>query len=140
VREGDAMQALAEAEDGSLAAITAHHLIEHLPFETVTWMTREALRALAPGGVLIYETPNPRSLLVGAYTFNIDPTHRRPLPAETLTVLFDSVGYHPVEIRHLHPHERLPVFVHDKGVDGELSQMIFGEQDLAILGTRPAGR
>ncbi|MGF1468350.1 MAG: methyltransferase domain-containing protein, partial [Sandaracinaceae bacterium] len=76
VREGDALRTLAEAPDNHYAAVTAHHLVEHLSFDTVTWMTREALRVLAPGGVLSYETPNPRNLIVGATTFNIDPTHR----------------------------------------------------------------
>mgnify|MGYP006271841201 CR=1 FL=1 len=139
VREGDAMQALAEAADGSLAAVTAHHLVEHLPFDTVTWMTREALRALAPGGVLIYETPNPRNLIVGATTFHIDPTHRRPLPAEVLTTLFDTVGYHPVEARPLHPSETLDVIVHAKRLDPWIAELMFGPQDLAVLGQRPAG-
>jgi len=135
--EGDAMQALAEAADGTLGAVTAHHLVEHLPFDTVVWMAREALRALAPGGVLIVETPNPRNLIVGATTFNIDPTHRRPLPAEVLTTLFDTVGFHPVEARPLHPSETLEAFAGAGRLDGHVAELLFGAQDLAVLGTRP---
>jgi len=137
VREGDALRTLAEAPDNHYAAVTAHHLVEHLPFDTVTWMTREALRVLAPGGVLIYETPNPRNLIVGATTFNIDPTHRRPLPAEVLTTLLDTCGYHPVEARPLHPSDTLEVFRSANRIDPHVAELLFGPQDLAILGVKP---
>ncbi|GMG81876.1 hypothetical protein LNKW23_10890 [Paralimibaculum aggregatum] len=137
VEVGDALKALAEAPDDSFSAITAHHLIEHLPFESVTWMTREALRALAPGGVLIYETPNCHNLIVGARTFNIDPTHNKPLPSELLSVLLDSVGFHPVEMRPLHPSETLDSFTRDNRADPYLAELLFGPQDLAAIATKP---
>ncbi|RMD95700.1 MAG: class I SAM-dependent methyltransferase [Alphaproteobacteria bacterium] len=136
-REGDAVSALAAAEDASLAVITAHHLVEHLPFETVAWITREAMRVLAPGGLLIYETPNTRNVLVGATTFHTDPTHLKPMPEQVLGVLFETAGFDPVEIRHLNPHERLEEFLSRPGFDPELAQLMFGPQDLALLGTRP---
>ena len=53
VRLEDAVHTLSQAEDASLAVITAHHLIEHLPFDLVAWITREALRVLAPGGLFL---------------------------------------------------------------------------------------
>ncbi len=137
VREGDALRALAEAADGSLSAVTAHHLIEHLPFETVAWMTREALRVLAPGGVLIYETPNCHNLIVGARSFHNDPTHLSPLPSELMTTLLDTVGYHPVEARPLHPSETLDAFRRESRADPYIAELLFGPQDLAVLGHRP---
>jgi O-antigen chain-terminating methyltransferase len=137
IRQGDALAALAEAPDASLSLVSAHHLIEHLPFERVVSLTREALRALAPGGVLLYETPNVRNLIVGASTFHIDPTHRRPLPAEALSVLFDTVGFHPVELRHLHPSETQEAFLAERRADPAIVSLLFGPQDLAVLGTRP---
>lgn len=137
VAEGDALRALAEAADGSLSAVTAHHLVEHLPFETVAWMTREALRVLAPGGVLIYETPNCHNLVVGARSFHNDPTHRKPLPSELLTTLLDTVGYHPVEARPLHPSETLDAFRSGNRADPYIAELLFGPQDLAVLGHRP---
>ncbi|MGF1501131.1 MAG: methyltransferase domain-containing protein [Paracoccaceae bacterium] len=140
VREGDALRALAEAADGSLAIVTAHHLIEHLSFDAVTWMAREALRALAPGGLLLFETPNPRNLIVGASTFHLDPTHRRPVPSEVLTTLFDTLGFHPVEARHLHPSETLEAFASGKRADPYVSDLLFGPQDLAVLGRKPRER
>lgn len=137
VEQGDAMAALADAPDGAFSAVTAHHLIEHLPFETFAWMAREALRTLAPGGVLIVETPNVRNLIVGATTFHIDPTHKKPLPAELITTLFDTIGYHPVEARPLHPSGSRDGFIHAGRADPHIAELLFGPQDLAVLATRP---
>ena len=137
VEELDARTALAKADDNSLSVITAHHLIEHIPFPDVAWIAREALRVLAPGGLLICETPNPRNVLVGATSFHNDPTHLRPLTDPVLSVLFETAGYHPVETRFLHPHERLDEFQARPGFDPELAHLLFGPQDLAMIGQKP---
>jgi O-antigen chain-terminating methyltransferase len=136
-RQGDARRALSEAEDNSLACISAHHLIEHLPFEEVLWITREAMRVLAPGGMLLFETPDVRNVLVGATSFHNDPTHLHPMTDPVLTVLFETVGYQPIETRRLHPHEKLAEFIAKPGFDPELANLMFGAQDLAILGHKP---
>lgn len=139
-KEMDAKTALTETDDNSLSAITAYHLIEHIPFPDVAWIAREALRVLAPGGVLIFETPNPRNVLVGATSFHNDPTHLRPLTDPVLGVLFETAGYNPVETRFLHPHERLDEFQARSGFDPELAHLLFGPQDLAMIGQKPRER
>tara|TARA_R100000656_G_scaffold107371_2_gene79517 strand:+ start:381 stop:1406 length:1026 start_codon:yes stop_codon:yes gene_type:complete len=136
-RQGDARHALSEAEDNSLACISAHHLIEHLPFEEVLWITREAMRVLAPGGVLLFETPDVRNVLVGATSFHNDPTHLHPMTDPVLTVLFETVGFQPIETRRLHPHEKLAEFIAKPSFDPELANLMFGAQDLAVLGHKP---
>lgn len=141
VRHGDALCALADLPDDSLSMISAHHVVEHLPFDAVAWITREAMRVLAPGGVLLFETPNTRNVLVGATTFHTDPTHLRPMPEQVLGVLFDTAGFHPVELRHLNPHERFDEFRAKPDFNEELAFLMFGPQDLAALGTKmPAQR
>lgn len=139
VRNGEAVEVLSQTESSSLSVISAHHVVEHLPFDTVAWITREAFRVLAPGGVLLFETPNTRNVLVGATTFHTDPTHIKPMPEQVLGVLFETVGFHPVETRGLNPHERLNEFLARPGFDEELAQLLFGAQDLAVLGTKPLG-
>lgn len=136
-RAGDALQALADQPDASLSVLSAHHLIEHLPFEAVAWITREAGRVLAPGGILLFETPNTRNVLVGATTFHTDPTHLKPMPEQVMGVLLETAGFDPVDIRHINPHERLGEFLDKADVNDELAQLMFGPQDLAILGTKP---
>lgn len=137
VRLGDALQALADQPDASLSVITAHHLIEHLPFDAVAWITREATRVLAPGGMLLFETPNTRNVLVGATTFHTDPTHLKPMPAEVMSILFETAGFDPVDVRHINPHERFAEFLDKPDFNDELANLMFGPQDLAILGTKP---
>jgi O-antigen chain-terminating methyltransferase len=139
VRLGDAISVMAEAEDASLSVITAHHLIEHLPFDVVAWITREAMRVLAPGGLLLFETPNTRNVLVGATTFHTDPTHLKPMPEQVMSVLFDTAGFHPIEIRALNAHERFEEFRAKPDFNEELAFLMFGPQDMAILGTKPPG-
>lgn len=139
VRLGDAISVMAEAEDASLSVITAHHLIEHLPFDVVAWITREAMRVLAPGGLLLFETPNTRNVLVGATTFHTDPTHLKPMPEQVMSVLFDTAGFHPVEVRALNAHERFEEFRAKPDFNEELAFLMFGPQDMAILGTKPPG-
>lgn len=137
VRLGDALQALADQPDNSLCVLSAHHLIEHLPFDAVAWITREAGRVLAPGGLLMFETPNTRNVLVGATTFHTDPTHLKPMPEQVMTVLFETAGFDPVEARGLNAHERLHEFLDTPDFNNELANLMFGPQDLAILGTKP---
>ncbi|WP_306112495.1 bifunctional 2-polyprenyl-6-hydroxyphenol methylase/3-demethylubiquinol 3-O-methyltransferase UbiG [Roseovarius sp. MMSF_3448] len=137
VRQGNALQALADQEDNSLSVVSAHHLIEHLPFDAVAWITREALRVLAPGGLLLFETPNTRNVLVGATTFHTDPTHLKPMPEQVMEVLLETAGFDPVQVHGLNPHERFGEFVSKSDFNDELASLMFGPQDLAVLGSKP---
>ena len=138
LRLEDAVTALSAAEDDSLAVISAHHLIEHLPFDMVAWITREAMRVLAPGGILLFETPDTRNVLVGATTFHTDPTHLKPMPEQVMGVLLETAGFHPVDIRHINAHARLDEFLAKGDVNDEIAFLMFGPQDLTVLGTKPA--
>jgi O-antigen chain-terminating methyltransferase len=139
VRVGDALEALAKMEDDSLSVLTAHHLVEHIPFDAVAWITREAIRVLAPGGLLLFETPHVRNILVGATSFHTDPTHLKPMTEQVLTVLFEAAGFDPVDVRALHPHERFDEFLAKPDFNNELAFLMFGPQDLTVLGTKPFG-
>ncbi|MDX1631111.1 MAG: class I SAM-dependent methyltransferase, partial [Thermoanaerobaculia bacterium] len=108
---GDLFDLLGRLEAESLGAVVSIHVIEHLPPEEVERLVRLAHRVLRPGGVLLLETPNPRSVVVGASRFWIDPTHRRPVHPDTLRWMAGSAGFDEVEIRELHrfpEKERIP--------------------------------
>lgn len=98
VTEGDAIAHLRMLPDGALAAITAFHVVEHLPFRALVALFDEALRVLQPGGAILFETPNPENLVVGACTFNYDPTHMKPLPPDLLRFLAEARGYDAARI------------------------------------------
>lgn len=92
-RRADVLDVLRELPDASRSIVSAFHLVEHLPFERLQELVREALRVLRPGGLLILETPNPENLSVGANTFYLDPTHSRPIPPALLAFLPEYHGF-----------------------------------------------
>jgi O-antigen chain-terminating methyltransferase len=103
VIEADALTHLRSLPSESLNAVTSFHLVEHLPFEMLVKLLDEIVRALRRGGLLILETPNPENLLVGSCNFYADPTHRHPIPSETLQFLLESRGLHNIRVLKLRP-------------------------------------
>ena len=101
VIEADALTYLREQPEGSLGLITGFHIIEHLPLRTLIALFDEALRVLKPGGMVIFETPNPENLVVGACNFYMDPTHRNPMPPAMTQFLIEARGFVRVEIRRM---------------------------------------
>ena len=117
--------------------MTAIHLLEHLPFPVLMGILDEAIRVLAPGGLVIFETPNPNNLTVGARDFYLDPTHRNPLHPETMHFLAEQRGLVRVSVLPLHPSPpelRLP----DDGtlIAQRFNALFYGPRDFAILGYR----
>src|SRR5208283_5128362 len=92
---------LAEVPAGSIAAITALHLVEHISINDLIALLDLSFRALMPGGLLILETPNPENLVVGITEFYMDPTHRNPIPPPLLAFLTGSRGFTDTSIRRL---------------------------------------
>lgn len=88
----DAVEHLESASAGSLGAVFAAQVIEHLPYPALVRFLRGARTALRPGGRLIVETVNPHAPQ-GLKHFWIDPTHRHPLFPETVIALCRLTGY-----------------------------------------------
>ena len=99
VQQADAIEWLQAQPSQSLLGLSGFHIAEHLSFETLQSLFQEAMRVLAPGGLLILETPNPENLLVGASYFYLDPTHQRPLPRQLLIFLAEHAGF--ARVKHL---------------------------------------
>ncbi len=82
---------------GSLAAVTAIQVVEHVDTPTLEHWFAEAKRVLQPGGVFIAETPNPHA--VDAFkAFWVDVTHVRPYYPESLLHMAQSAGFTRAEI------------------------------------------
>ena len=134
--EGDALAYLAAQPDGSLGAVTGFHIVEHIPFKTVVRIMDEALRVLVPGGLIIFETPNPANLLTASRYFYLDPTHRNPLPGEMMAMIAEARGFIDAEIVALHPMAaRFPGT--DRQLAGALDEIFHGPQDYALVAKRP---
>ena len=91
--EGEALAFMRHLPEGSVAVVSAFHVVEHIPFPELQAWVQEALRVLRPGGLLILETPNPENLVVGTSSFYFDPTHQRPLPPQLLSFLPEHYGF-----------------------------------------------
>jgi SAM-dependent methyltransferase len=136
VVDGDALRILATLPDASFAAVTAIHLIEHLGFDDLLALLDQTVRVLRPGGVAIFETPNPANLLVGSCNFWCDPTHRQPIPMELAEFLAEARGLCRVRILPLHPYPEV-LALHGSDVAQRLSEQFYGPQDYAVIGYRP---
>jgi len=131
--EDDAIAHLRALPDRSVAAVTGFHIIEHVPIDALITLLDEVKRVLRPGGLAIFETPNPENVLVGSNFFYLDPTHHHPLPSELMQFLFESRGFDRVEVVNLHQWDAGRV-----AGEGELAErfngLFYGPMDYAILG------
>jgi O-antigen chain-terminating methyltransferase len=157
MEHGDVFTWLAERPPGSLGGILCSHVVEHLwPADHVR-LAHLCVSALREGGVLIVETPNPKSLIAGSVNFSCDPTHLRPVFPETLAFILEAAGFVDVAIEYLAPvpddHRATPVTDVPEGLEATFAQLntsiarldalVFGERDYAVvaraggLGTGP---
>jgi SAM-dependent methyltransferase len=140
VELGDLIPYLGAVPSASLDGLSAFHVVEHLPLEALISLLREGQRVLRPGGLLILETPNPENLQVGANTFYLDPTHRRPIPPAFLEFLVKRMGWNAVVVQRLHPDaaDLAQAQQNWRGDSGLLrvAQQLYGPRDYAILAKR----
>ena len=141
----DACDHLAGLVERSVSAVTAFHLVEHVGIDRLVQLIDLAVRALEPGGLLIFETPNPDNLVVGSSSFYLDPSHRRPIPPALLAFLLEARGLADVEVRLLHPNSagNLTTPATTAPWSDDLAPLVealntrfFGPQDYAVIGRR----
>ena len=134
VRREDALTALRALNAGSISVVSAFHVVEHIPFDSLRALVREALRVLIPGGLLILETPNPENLVVGATSFYQDPTHVRPIPPQLLRFVVEYEGFERKQIVRL---QEAPSLHTDAEID--LMSVLGGASpDYAVVGQKQA--
>jgi SAM-dependent methyltransferase len=144
VEQREVTEALTAVEPGSLGAITAIHVLEHLPVARWMELVELSARALRGGGLLVCECPNPEALRVGAELFWIDPTHRSPIHPEALAFVVRACGLEVVETRRRRPFpaEQLlasgdqPAEV--RRLAERLDAYLSGPRDFAIVARKPA--
>jgi 2-polyprenyl-3-methyl-5-hydroxy-6-metoxy-1,4-benzoquinol methylase len=103
VEEAEAVYYLTRSADDSVGAVTAFHIVEHLEMNALFALIRESYRVIRRGGVVILETPNPENIVVGSCSFYNDPTHRRPIPPQTLSFYLRNSGFTNVTVAGLAP-------------------------------------
>jgi O-antigen chain-terminating methyltransferase len=137
VVRGDAVAYLRELPTGSLGAVTAFQVIEHLPFEVFLDFLHQAVRVLRSGGVVIFETPNPENVIVGSCSFYYDPSHQRPLPPTLAKFFLEMKGLHDVSIVYLNPPDDQRIRPEDTELTRRFNHYFHGPRDYAVIGWKP---
>jgi SAM-dependent methyltransferase len=133
-------ECFAPVADGSLGAVLAMHVVEHLPVDALFALFREASRVLRTGGLLMIETPNAESMAMSAGDFWRDPTHLAPRHPAALIVLAREHGFAIDELRAVHElPEGTRIAIHPgdapelQRVIHALNDRLFAPQDLRLI-------
>lgn len=128
VEQEDALEFLQRQQDESIGAITAFQFVEHVSVEFLQKILDEAMRKLAPGGVILLETVNPHCL-ASFRMFYLDPTHTRPIPQPFLSLLLKLHGYTETRVFFSSPAQIA-------GVSVEPPVTAFQYYDYAVMGRK----
>ncbi len=134
---------------GSLGGVFAAQVVEHLPPGVLQAALAAAQRALRPGGLLVLETVNVRSLLAFLEIYNRDLTHERPLHPDTLAFLAAAAGFSEVRVEmrspvdaatrlRAVPAEGLPPLAAEALNENvaRLNALLYGPQEYALVARR----
>ena len=134
--EGDALQYLTSLPAASVSIVSGFHIIEHLQFDVLMLLVDEVQRVLQPGGMVIFETPNPKNLIVGACNFYADPTHVRQIFPDLLEFVLQSRGYVAVELKYLNPHPPAQQLNSEEAplLAAQLNGLLSCARDFAVIG------
>ncbi|MBA2748837.1 MAG: class I SAM-dependent methyltransferase [Tatlockia sp.] len=133
VIQSEAIPYLQSLPNDCLGAVTGFHIIEHLTLATLIELISQTVRVLKPGGLAIFETPNPKNLVVGACNFYSDPTHKNPVFPETIQFFLQYQGLVNVKLMYLNPVEDTSFKRIDPKWD-TLDNWFFGARDYAVIG------
>jgi SAM-dependent methyltransferase len=143
--EGDVLAELASTPAGTLGAVVAIHLVEHLAAASWMGLIESAAHALRPGGILIVESPNPETLRVGGGLFWLDPTHHAPVHPQAVALAAEAVGLEVVETRYMRPFPAEQALARPgQGDDlhelaSRLDSWLSGPRDFVLIARKPGG-
>ena len=149
VSHGDLLSFLEGQPEGSAGGVFASQVAEHLPPPILHRTLQQSYRVLRPGGLMVLETVNPRSVIGLLEVFNRDLTHDRPLHPDTLSFLASAAGFTEVRIELRSPvdaaarlqpipAEGLPPRVAEALNENvaRLNGLLYGPQEYALLARR----
>jgi SAM-dependent methyltransferase len=135
VQRHDVFAYLRSLPDNSLGGVSGFHIVEHLPFDRLVSLMAEAFRVVRPGGFVLFETPNPQNVLVGSFSFYLDPTHRNPIPFDVMRFLLRYSGFEPVVPIWANLSD-MPRLVEDSEVAKRFNALFYGFMDYAVMGLK----
>jgi SAM-dependent methyltransferase len=145
-RQGDIIERLSKAPDGSLGGVFSSQVVEHLPPAYLRKLVATAFAKLAPGGKIVLETVNPTSVFALVQIYFLDMSHEKPIHPLALKFLLESAGFTDVEVRYAAPlgAERLGEI---PGADertaalnadiDKLNALLYAPPNYAVIGKKP---
>ena len=137
VIQTDAVDYLKKLPDATLSVVTGFHIVEHLHFDTLFALFDQIQRVLRPGGMILFETPNPENVLVGSHTFYHDPTHRNPITPTFIQFLARYFGLTDIVLKRLHPYPESAKVPGNDPLTERVNGHLCGPQDFSILAYKP---
>lgn len=154
VRFGDGLAHLASLNDNALSGVIAIQVVEHLNRQQLEELFSLCSKKVAAGGVVAFETIDPRSLLALSSNYFRDPTHVQPLHPDTLSYMLTLYGFKILEVRRL---SEVPASAQLKQIETEeymtprwghlidtlnhnvtqLNQLLYGYQDFCVVAQKP---
>lgn len=134
--ESDAFGYLKNLAEGSIDLLSSFHMVEHLDMLEIIELLAECTRVLKKDGMLIMETPNPQNILTSSYYFNMDPTHKKPIPPELLTFFIEESGLKFKEKVLLYPLEFVPYVYKKEDPIADIVYRFNMEQAYSILAVK----
>jgi SAM-dependent methyltransferase len=137
VTHANAVNLLQELEGESYSLISAFHFVEHLNNEELQLAISHSYRLLKPGGILIFETPNPENIIVATNLFYLDPTHKNPIPRPLLDFYINNAGFKCVSTFGLNEENSKIGNNYPVGI----KELFYGvSPDYAIIGQKPGSK
>jgi len=91
--KADAFDFFKKTKNETFHIVTAFHILEHIDINLRVKFLKEVLRVLKKDGICIFETPNPRNILVGSGDFYRDPSHITPVFPDTIQFIGKTTGF-----------------------------------------------
>lgn len=151
VKQKDAIAYLNSLKDESLGGIFASHIIEHLNIDLLGDFVKLCYTKIKKEACVVFETPNPKSIIVSAINFYLDLSHVKHIHPEAIKFLLESNGFVDIKLQYLSPfsdEERLqpikkysqpeaastnlPVELLNKNTE-KLNKLLYGYQDYAVI-------
>ncbi len=116
-------------------------MVEHLSSQSLVELIELSARKISPGGALVVETIDPRSLYATANYFWADLSHVRPVHPSTLLFLVEQAGFSQVGTVQRNRHDLADIDETDAAdplhdAVNNLLDTVYGHQDYAVIAYR----
>jgi SAM-dependent methyltransferase len=152
-RQEDLFEHLRGLPPSKLGGVFCSQVVEHLPPDLIPELMEQVHRVLAPGGIAVFETPNPATFATHVHSFWRDPTHVRPVPEPSLSFAARAAGLVVEDVRYTSRvvyEQRLAPLRTDARSDEiravaeqvnaiveRLNDLLYGYQDYALIVRKP---